>query len=56
MVFQVSNSPNSELIVNTLNELITVIPEGVKPTIHLDQGWHYQLNYYIDESQEKQKA
>lgn len=53
LAFQVSNSPNSELIMNTLNELIAVIPEGVKPTIHSDQGWHYQLNYYINKISEE---
>lgn len=53
LAFQISNSPNSKLILDTLNELITVIPKGVQPTIHSDQGWHYQLNYYIDELSNK---
>lgn len=53
LAFQISNSPNSKLILDTLNELIAVIPKGVQPTIHSDQGWHYQLNYYIDELSNK---
>ncbi|WP_455550420.1 IS3 family transposase [Companilactobacillus alimentarius] len=48
LAFQVSNSPNSKLIMDTLNELTTVIPKGSNPVIHSDQGWHYQLNYYTD--------
>ena len=27
--------------------------EGIKPIIHSDQGWHYQLNYYTDKLSEK---
>ena len=46
--FQVSDSPNSKLIMNTLDDLLEVLPEGTKPTIHSDQGWHYQLDYYTD--------
>lgn len=46
LAFQVSNSPNSKLIMDTLDELTENIPEGIKPIIHSDQGWHYQLNYY----------
>ena len=53
LAFQISNSPNSKLILDTLNELIAVIPKGVQPTIHSDQGWHHQLNYYIDELSNK---
>lgn len=53
LAFQISNSPNSKLILDTLNELIAVIPKEVQPTIHSDQGWHYQLNYYIDELSNK---
>ncbi|ARE02376.1 DDE-type integrase/transposase/recombinase [Lactococcus lactis subsp. lactis] len=48
LAFQVSNSPNSKLIMDTLDELTENIPEGIKPIIHSDQGWHYQLNYYTD--------
>ncbi|MHC6119364.1 transposase [Companilactobacillus sp. FL22-3] len=52
MAFQMSNSPNSELIMDTLNELIMVLPEETMPIIHSDQGWHYQLKYYIDKLSE----
>ena len=48
LAFQVSNSPNSKLIMDTLDELTENIPEGIKPIIHSDQGWHYQLSYYTD--------
>ena len=48
LAFQVSNSPNSKLIMDTLDELTENIPEGIKPIIHSDQGWHYQFNYYTD--------
>lgn len=53
LAFQVSNSPNSKLIMDTLDELTENIPEGIKPIIHSDQGWHYQLNYYTDKLSEK---
>lgn len=46
LAFKIDNSPNRELITNTLDELIAKIPVGVKPIIHSDQGWHYQLDYY----------
>ena len=26
---------------DTLDELTENIPEGIKPIIHSDQGWHY---------------
>lgn len=52
LAFQVSDSPNSKLIMDTLNELGEILPEGTKPTIHSDQGWHYQLNYYTDKLSE----
>ena len=53
LAFQVSNSPNSKLIMDTLDELTENIPEGIKPIIHSYQGWHYQLNYYTDKLSEK---
>src|SRR5699024_11659117 len=36
-----------------LDELTENIPEEIKPIIHSDQGWHYQLNYYTDKLSEK---
>ena len=53
LAFQVSNSTDSKLIMDTLDELTENIPEGIKPIIHSDQGWHYQLNYYTDKLSEK---
>lgn len=53
LAFQISDSPNRQLIMNTLDELTENIPEGIKPIIHSDQGWHYQLNYYTDKLSEK---
>ena len=38
---------------DTLDELTENIPEEIKPIIHSDQGWHYQLNYYTDKLSEK---
>ena len=38
---------------DTLDELTENIPEGIKPIVHSDQGWHYQLNYYTDKLSEK---
>ncbi len=38
---------------DTLDELTENIPEGIKPIIHSDQGWHYQLNYYTDKPPKK---
>ena len=46
LAFQLSTSPNKELIMRTLEELIDNLPDGAQPTIHSDQGWHYQLAYY----------
>jgi len=46
LAFQVSNSPNRVLITETVDELISKLPNDVQPTIHSDQGWHYQLDYY----------
>lgn len=47
-----SNSPNSELIMDNLNELIMVLPEETMSTIHSDQGCHYRIEYYIDKLSE----
>ncbi|MFZ2942893.1 IS3 family transposase [Latilactobacillus curvatus] len=46
LAFQISDSPNRQLIMNTLDELIIKLPKHVKPIVHSDQGWQYQLNYY----------
>ncbi|KGE71303.1 IS3 family transposase [Limosilactobacillus reuteri] len=46
LAFQTSISPNKELIVKTVEELITNLPDNAHPVIHSDQGWHYQLDYY----------
>ncbi|WP_143468758.1 DDE-type integrase/transposase/recombinase [Lactococcus lactis] len=35
LAFQVSNSPNSKLIMDTLDELTENIPEGIKPMVLL---------------------
>ncbi|WP_244912517.1 IS3 family transposase [Paucilactobacillus oligofermentans] len=49
LAFQVSNSPSRELITNTINELISNMPIDVNPIIHSDQGWQYQLDYYMQQ-------
>ena len=46
LAFQVSQHPNRQLITDTIDELLTHLPDNVKPIIHSDQGWHYQLWYY----------
>lgn len=46
LAFQTSTSPNKELIMRTLDELISNLPDKANPIIHSDQGWHYQLAYY----------
>ena len=46
LAFQISTSPNKDLIMRTLTELIDNLPEDAQPIIHSDQGWHYQLDYY----------
>ncbi|MCD7112315.1 DDE-type integrase/transposase/recombinase, partial [Limosilactobacillus agrestis] len=46
LAFQIGISPNKELIVKTVEELITNLPDNAYPIIHSDQGWHYQLGYY----------
>lgn len=47
LAFQIGHHPDRQLITNTLNELVSKIPAESQPIIHSDQGWHYQLNYYI---------
>lgn len=49
LAVKISDSPNKELIMDTLDQLISVLPKDAKPIIHSDQGWHYQLDYYIQE-------
>lgn len=46
LAFQISTSPNKDLIMRTLKELINNLPDDAQPIIHSDQGWHYQLAYY----------
>lgn len=46
LAFQISNHPDRHLISDTLNELLTKLPDNAHPIIHSDQGWHYQLGYY----------
>ncbi len=46
LAFQLGTSPNKELLMRTLKELINTLPDNVQPIIHSDQGWHYQLGYY----------
>ena len=45
LAFQLNSSPNKELIMRTLEELINNLPDGAQPIIHSDQGWHYRLAY-----------
>lgn len=47
LAFQISSHPNKQLITNTLNELLSKLPAKSRPIIHSDQGWHYQLDYYV---------
>nr|WP_251574184.1 IS3 family transposase [Limosilactobacillus agrestimuris] len=46
LAFQISTSPNKDLIMRTLEELINNLPDDARPIIHSDQGWHYQVAYY----------
>ena len=47
LAFQLSTSPNKELIMRTLEELTDNLPDGAQPIIHSDQGWHYQVGYEL---------
>lgn len=42
----VSASPNKALIQASLDELEHHLKEGIKPTLHSDQGWQYQMVDY----------
>ncbi|WP_432706876.1 transposase [Lacticaseibacillus rhamnosus] len=42
----VSASPNKALIQASLDELEYHLKEGIKPTLHSDQGWQYQMVDY----------
>ncbi|AWD63298.1 integrase [Limosilactobacillus reuteri] len=46
LAFQISTSPNKDLIMRTIKELVNNLPDDAQPIIHSDQGWHYQLAYY----------
>lgn len=46
LAFQINDSPNRQLITRTIDELMIKLPKEVKPIIHSDQGWQYQLDYY----------
>lgn len=49
LAFQVSDHPNRLLIMNTLEQLEDQLPANATPIIHSDQGWHYQLPYYVQQ-------
>jgi putative transposase len=42
----VSSSPNKALIQASLDELENHLKDGIKPILHSDQGWQYQLPDY----------
>lgn len=46
--YSISLSPNKLLILDTLEKLKQNIVPSLKPILHSDQGWHYQLKYYRD--------
>lgn len=46
---QVSDHSNRLLIMNTLEQLEDQLPANATPIIHSDQGWHYQLPYYVQQ-------
>lgn len=54
LAFQVSAHPDRQLIMRTLDELLTNLPDSAHPIIHPDQGWHYQLSYYTQKLQDHQ--
>jgi len=46
--YSINLSPNKLLILDTLEKLKQNIDSSLKPILHSDQGWHYQLKYYRD--------
>ena len=54
LAFQISNSPNRSLIMRTLDQLQDQLPANATPIIHSDQGWHYQLPYYVQRLKDNQ--
>jgi Transposase and inactivated derivatives len=46
--YSISSTPNKLLILDTLEKLKQNIDSSLKPILHSDQGWHYQLKYYRD--------
>lgn len=42
----VSSSPNKVMIKTTLDELQKHLERGIKPILHSDQGWQYQMPNY----------
>ncbi|MCD7083970.1 IS3 family transposase [Limosilactobacillus fastidiosus] len=47
LAFQISAHPDRSLIIKTLKQLQKQLPTNATPVIHSDQGWHYQLPYYV---------
>lgn len=54
LAFQASYHPDRGLITATLDELLTKLPANATPVIHSDQGWHYQLPYYVEKLKDHQ--
>lgn len=48
--FGIANRPTLDLVVEPLNEAITIVNEKAKyrVTIHSDQGWHYQYKTWVN--------
>ena len=44
--YTISRSPNFEQTRGMLNKLFEVLPNGVKPILHSDQGWQYQMRIF----------
>ena len=46
VAYQTDTRPRYELVGNMLERAIERLPEGAKPLLHSDQGWHYRYPSY----------
>ncbi|MDK8643656.1 IS3 family transposase [Niallia taxi] len=46
IAYNVEKRPVYSLVSKMLNQVLEDLPEGEKPILHSDQGWHYQMSNY----------
>ena len=49
VAYQTATRPQYALVGDMLEQALERLPEGVKPMLHSDQGWHYRYPKYRDQ-------